>query len=140
MQIENRNQRMADLSFASLPKNAGRGPAASIRSLLTGPALTVVMTPGGPDGPTIPERTAVLLGIMNAHYRALSAIAKNMGVSDRERELRERQKKELKRKIIELERREDVTEQKLINIANTLVAAEDRELLDRRMAENGLRG
>ena len=140
MPIENRMPQMTGVSVDQTALDAGEKPGVANQSLLTGPALTVVLTSGGPNGPTVPERTAVLLSIMNAQYKTLCAIVKNLGVSERERELRERHKEELKKKMLELERRKDITEQELINAANTFIAAEDRALLDARMEENMLKG
>lgn len=140
MQIGERRPQLAEAPVVPTTSDAGVMPNRANGALLGGPALSVVTAPIGPNGPTVPERTAVLLGILNAQYKALSTIAKNMGVSEKERELRERHKAEIKKKIDELERRQDLTEQELINIANTFIAAEDRALLDARMEENRLKG
>ena len=137
MQIGERRPQMTETSAVPTTTEADVTPDRANGALLGGPAVSVVTAP---NGPTVPERTAVLLSILNAQYKVLSTIAKNMGVSEKERELRERHKAEIKKKIDELERRQDLTEQELIDIANTFIAAEDRALLDARMEENRLRG
>ena len=140
MQIGERRPQMTETSAVPTTTDADVTPDRANGALLGGPAVSVMTAPDGPNGPTVPERTAVLLSILNAQYKVLSTIAKNMGVSEKERQLRERHKAELKKKIDELEHRKDLTEKEIINIANTFIAAEDRALLDARMEENRLKG
>ena len=93
---------------------------------------------GLPPAPT-PEEAERYVAMSFLSGPALT-IAKNMGVSDRERDLRERRNQLRKKKSLERERRMEADANRLANAANIQEAAEDRARLDAQMATNRLKG
>ena len=93
---------------------------------------------GLPPAPT-PEEAQRYVAMSFLGGPALT-IAKNMGVSERERDLRERRKQTAKKKGLERERRMEADASRLANAANIQEAAEDRARIDAQMATNRLKG
>lgn len=80
--------------------------------------------------------------MIDSHFKALSTIAKNMGVSEEERAAAEQRLKDLEKKRDELERRKkenqaDEAWEDILELLKQMVDPSDRELLESRMVLKG---
>jgi len=126
------------------PKGAGKQdpkPAAGLPDILSGPGVRVVEGNSLVDqliklrNIASPDQAAALSNIMKSYFDTMMNMAKNLAPSEKELKLREQRKEELEKQIRDLEAKKVTVEEALIRFENTFLAAADKALLEKNMAE-----
>lgn len=89
-------------------------------------------------GSVSPESAEAVLAVMNECFQAAQQVAKNLGVSEKARELARRRAEELEKEMRELEAKKVTVEAAVRRFENTMTAAADRQLLEANLAKQNL--
>ena len=114
---------------------AGAVPAPANDAELSAAIVSVVETRGRGNEPDEAAMFKLISDLLDSYFETLSDIAKNMGVSEAEREAAERRREEIEKKRRQLADLKVEDWQKFLAFLDGLVDQEDRELLEKRMAE-----